>query len=105
LDNFRYKNPDPELTMRLNELIADGRAAIIGPIRQEFLSGIASPKQFRQRERSLSAFEDIPLETEHFIKAAEFANICRSQGIHGSTIDCNLFGGLFGKSRYFFHGQ
>ena len=35
----------------------------------------------------LSAFEDTPLNTEHFVKAAEFSNMCRNKGVQGSTID------------------
>jgi predicted nucleic acid-binding protein len=84
---LRRKIPHPELAKRLKDLIADGRVTIIGPIRQELLSGISDSKQFSQLERLLSAFDDTPLREEHFIKAAEFSNICRSKGIQGSTID------------------
>ncbi|MGB2864876.1 MAG: PIN domain-containing protein [Sedimentisphaerales bacterium] len=84
---LRRKNPDLELTEKLNDLINDGRVFIIGPIRQEILSGISSEKQFHKLKNILSAFEDIPLRTEHFEKAAEFCNICRKQGVQGSTID------------------
>ena len=84
---LRRKNPDLELIDKLNNLIDDGRISIIGPIRQEILSGIASARQFRELRKILSSFEDIPLETEHFEKAAEFSNICRRKGIQGSTTD------------------
>ena len=84
---LRRKNPDLELSEKLKDLINDGRVSIIGPIRQEILSGISSDRQFRQLKRILSSFEDIPLRTEHFEMAAEFSNICRSKGIQGSTID------------------
>ena len=84
---LRRKNPDLELIEKLNDLINDGRVSIIGPIRQEVLSGISSAKQFHQLKKILSSFEDIPLRTEHFEKAAEFCNICRKQDIQGSTID------------------
>lgn len=84
---LRRKNPDLELVEKLNDLINDGRVSIIGPIRQEILSGISSTKQFNKLKKIFSSFEDIPLRTEHFEKAAEFCNICRKQGIQGSTID------------------
>ena len=84
---LRHKDPDLELTNKLKDLISDGRVSIIGPIRQEILSGISSTKQFHKLKKTLSFFEDIPLKTEHFEKAAEFSNICRSKGIQGSTID------------------
>ena len=84
---LRHKNPNLELTKKMKDLINDGRVCIIGPIRQELLSGIPDIRQFNQLRELLSSFEDIPLKTEHFLKAAEFTNICRSKGIQGSTID------------------
>ena len=84
---LRHKSPNTELTKKLKDLIKDGRVAIIGLIRQELLSGISSVKQFNELKEVLSFFEDIPLKTEHFEKAAEFSNICRSKGIQCSTID------------------
>jgi predicted nucleic acid-binding protein len=84
---LRHKMPDPELTSKLQELISDTKVAIIGPIRQELLSGITKATQFNQLKEFLSAFEDIALKTEHFEKAAEFCNICRRNGVQGSTID------------------
>lgn len=84
---LRRKNPDSQLIEKLKNLINDGRVSIIGPIRQEILSGISSTKQFQELRKILSSLEDIPLDTEHFEKAAEFSNICRRKGIQGSTID------------------
>ena len=84
---LRRKNPNLELANKLKDLIKDARVVIIGPIRQELLSGISNSSQFNKIKNVLSSFEDLPLHTEHFIKAAEFNNICRSKGIQGSTID------------------
>lgn len=84
---LRHKNPDLRLTKKLKDFINDGRVAIIGPIRQELLSGIHNPNQFNHLKEILSSFEDIHLKTYHFVKAAEFSNICHSKGIQGSTID------------------
>ena len=84
---LRHKNPNKELEAKLKDLIHDGRVCIIGPIRQELLSGITSIKQFNALKKGLSAFEDIPLTAEHFEKAAEFNNLCRGKGVQGSTID------------------
>ncbi len=84
---LRRKNPNRELTNKLKDLIKDGRVSIVGPIRQELLSGISDVKQFKKLNESLSSFEDIPLKSEYFIKAAEFSNICRVKGIQGATTD------------------
>lgn len=84
---LRRKNPDQRHIDKLNDLVKDGRVSIIGPIRQEILSGIYNMEQFRKLKKILSSFEDIPLETRHFEKAAEFSNLCRKKGVQGSTID------------------
>ena len=84
---LRYRHPNETFAATLKDLVQDGNLAIIGPIRQELLSGISDPKQFHQLKEILSAFEDIPLVGVHFEKAAEFSNLCRKKGIQGSTID------------------
>lgn len=63
----------------------DGRLVIIGPIRQEMLSGISKESQFEILKKHLSSFEDVPLTSGHFIKAAEFSNVCMKKGIQGSN--------------------
>ena len=78
------KQPDAE---ELAELIREGRVVIIGPIRQELLSGVRDVKQFATLREQLRAFPDLALETEDFEQAAEFYNKCRAKGIQGSTID------------------
>jgi predicted nucleic acid-binding protein len=84
---LRHKTPDIEVIKKLTGLVQDNRAVLIGPIRQELLSGLPHPEQFARLKEVLDAFEDIPLEGPVFIKAAEFCNICRAHGIQGSTID------------------
>ena len=92
---LRHKNHNQELETKLTDLIRDGRVCIIGPIRQELLSGISNVKQFNKLKETLSAFSDIPLETEHFEKAAEFNNICRRKGVQGATIDFLICAGAY----------
>jgi predicted nucleic acid-binding protein len=84
---LRRRSPDPELSVKMKDLIETDRVAMIGPIRQELLSGISDSGQFKKLESSLSAFEDLALRTEHFEKAAEFSNVCRKAGVQGSSID------------------
>jgi predicted nucleic acid-binding protein len=84
---LRHKLPNADLSKKLQELIRNARVAIIGPIRQELLSGISQSKQFNELKEILSSFEDLPLNTEHYEKAAEFCNVCRRKGVQGSTID------------------
>lgn len=85
---LRRETPkDQGLVKELSDLIRDVRVQIIGPIRQELLSGIKSQKQFESLRLHLSAFPDIPLEAVDYEKAAEFFNICRKHGIQGSNTD------------------
>jgi len=84
---LRHKKPNTELAEKLKDLIKDGRVVMIGPIRQELLSGISEPSQFRKLKDNLSSFDDLPLLSDYFVKAAEFSNICRKKGVQGSTTD------------------
>jgi len=78
---------DHIVTKDLSELIRELRVQIIGPIRQELLSGIKSKNQFKELRLYLSAFPDLILEAADFERAAEFFNICRRNGIQGSNTD------------------
>ena len=71
----------------LKELIRDGRVIVIGPVRQEILSGIPDEAQFRKLKAKLRAFEDLGLTSEDYELAAEFYNACRKRGVQGSYID------------------
>jgi len=43
---LRYKASDPQITDNIKQLIEAGTVAMIGPIRQELLSGISDVSQF-----------------------------------------------------------
>jgi predicted nucleic acid-binding protein len=75
------------LTGELTNLIEEVRALIIGPIRQEILSGISNSSQYALLKKQLKAFDDVPITTEDYETAAEFHNICRQNGVQGSHID------------------
>ena len=86
----RKKNQNSEeqkLKKELIELIREVRATIIGPIRQELLSGVSTRDQYLSLKDKLSAFEDLPLITHDYEVAADFFNRCRHKGIQGSHID------------------
>jgi predicted nucleic acid-binding protein len=71
----------------LRQLVEESRVRIIGPIRQEILSGIRHRPQFEDLRSKLAAFPDIPLRTDHFEMAADFFNQCMKHGIQGSHTD------------------
>jgi predicted nucleic acid-binding protein len=78
------RNPEAE---ELRRLVAAHMVEIIGPIRQELLSGVRDQIQFDQLEAHLMAFADLPLLAEDYVTAAKFFNLCRSKGIQGSNTD------------------
>ncbi|MBF0408778.1 MAG: PIN domain-containing protein [Candidatus Riflebacteria bacterium] len=85
---FRRSNPlSSSIVDEITELIKDCRAGIIGPIRQEILSGYSDKNKFCILKEKLDAFPNIPIEAKDYIKAAEFNNACRVAGIQGSHID------------------
>ena len=79
--------PSHPTVAQLSDLIQDGRACMLGAIRQELLSGIKLATQFTALQASLRAFEDIALTQADYELAAEFFNRCRGQGIQGSNTD------------------
>ena len=85
---LRRKQPVSDAaTIELARLIDAGDALIAGPIRQDLLSGIASQAQFKLVRERLEAFQDIPIETADYERAALCFNQCRTQGIQGSNTD------------------
>lgn len=84
---LRRKAPDKDLAALIADLIREGRVVLIGPIRQELLSGVPDSAQFEVLRQTLDPFDEISLRTEHFIRAADFTDQCRRKGVQGSTID------------------
>jgi len=81
-------NPrEQRLTAALQELIRDGRAQLMGPVRQELLSGIRQGPSFRRLRDQLRAFDEPRMEVADYEEAAHINNRCRSRGIAGSAID------------------
>jgi predicted nucleic acid-binding protein len=71
----------------LKELIHDSRIAMLGPVRQELLSGVKTPKQFETLQQILSVFSDEPLRSQDYEQAAKNFNQCRQGGVQGSNTD------------------
>ncbi len=75
------------LTQALEELVRDGRAQLIGVVRQELLSGIRDQQRFEKLRNYLSAFDDPALGIGDYETAAAMHNRCRGRGVTGSAID------------------
>jgi predicted nucleic acid-binding protein len=72
------------------ELLVRGRAAIIGPVRQEVLSGIVSLTEFEELRQRLAVIGDLEITTSIFVQAAEFFNVCRRSGITPEAVDMTI---------------
>jgi predicted nucleic acid-binding protein len=73
--------------LELAELIREGRAAILGPVRQELLSGVPDQRQYATLRDYLRAFPDLALGSDDYEEAAAFFNRCRAKGVQGSNTD------------------
>ena len=85
---MRRKKHQPDKHVKLfHELVKEGRVVLIGPVRQEILSGIRERSQFHAIKEKLSAWVDLAIETADYERAAECFNACRSNGIQGTHTD------------------
>ncbi len=83
----RKSSIESDVSRELQDLILEHRVEIIGPIRQELLSGLREETQFDRLAEHLEPFPDITIETADHVTAAKFFNKCRSKGIQGSNTD------------------
>jgi predicted nucleic acid-binding protein len=79
-----------DLVRELGELIREGRAALVGPVRQEVLSGVREEPAFEQLRKRLHDFRAEPTTVEDFERAAYMFNVCRRKGVTGTPTDLLL---------------
>jgi predicted nucleic acid-binding protein len=78
---------DQQLLNELRQAIENRRTAILGPIRQEILSGIRDAAQFAKTASLLDPFLDEPIVPSDYIEAAKLFNLCRDHGIQYGPVD------------------
>jgi predicted nucleic acid-binding protein len=83
---LRRKQPGREAEI-LGDLLQDMQVAMVGPVRQELLSGIREKSAYNKLRHQLAALDDWPIATVDYETAAEFSNTCRRKGITGSPYD------------------
>jgi predicted nucleic acid-binding protein len=76
-----------KLKNALTELVREGRVLIIGPVRQELLSGIREESQFNRVRERLEPLQDLSIETSAYESAARMSNLCSSRGVANSSVD------------------
>jgi predicted nucleic acid-binding protein len=83
----RLTAAEKSVPWEVGELIKADDTVLIGPVRQELLTGIRDERHFETLRDYLSAFDDERLATEDYETAARWANDCRREGVSGSAID------------------
>jgi predicted nucleic acid-binding protein len=84
----QHLNPaEQSIVGELTQLVKEGRARIIGVVRQELLSGIRSAPQYEKLRADLRAFPDDEIRTADHESAAKASNNCRTKGIVVSLVD------------------
>ncbi|MDQ3461159.1 MAG: PIN domain-containing protein [Deinococcota bacterium] len=76
-----------EYVEQLEDLIVDGRVALLGAVRQEVLSGLRHAEQFERLKVSLRAFSNLELTVQDYELASEYFNLCRRNGVQGANTD------------------
>lgn len=75
------------LVAAFERLIRDGEVVLLGAVRQELLSGIASEPVWENLRVHLRAFPDLPVDEDVHEEASACANRCLRAGIASTTTD------------------
>ena len=86
-DKSRLSADDHRMITQLTEAIQYRRAAIIGPVRQEILSGIRNQAQFAKTEQTLDSFRDDEITGADYVEAARLYNFCQDYGVQCGPVD------------------
>ena len=88
--SFALRGPNSkqtEIVEKLTRLIDENQVRIIGPIRQELLSGYSCKRSYDKLRKKISYFPNEPILDFDYEAAGEYSNFCRSKGVLGSHID------------------
>jgi predicted nucleic acid-binding protein len=81
---------EQQIVALLSDAIHTDRAVLIGPIRQEILSGIKDPAKYEKLRHALTAYPDVPLTAVDYEEAARLFNVCRASGVQCGAVDILL---------------
>ncbi|HEY5913765.1 MAG TPA: PIN domain-containing protein [Verrucomicrobiae bacterium] len=68
-------------------LIRADAVELLGPVRQELLSGAQPQERFAQLKEYLRFYPNLPLDEEDDENAAHYYDLCRRQGVQGTATD------------------
>lgn len=84
---LRSKGQESRNVIALRRLIEESAVIMIGPIRQEILSGIREVARYEKMREIMRDFPSHKLDETLFELAASFFNLCRGKGVQGSHTD------------------
>lgn len=83
----KITDKDQEILNELYNILDMEKEILIGPVRQELLSGISDKNIFNDLKIKLSGFNNYEVQVSDHDLAAEYFNVCLSNGIQGSQTD------------------
>ena len=85
---LRRGSPAPApVAAALNHILTTEPVELLGLVRMELLSSIASEQFLASLKRELRKYPDIALEVADYEMAADFRTLCRRKGVQGSLAD------------------
>lgn len=83
----RNKSLEDPVSAELTRLIRADVVQLMGPIRQELLSGAAPAERFQELKRYLRFYPNLALDEEDDESAADYYNRLRKQGFQATATD------------------
>jgi len=83
----KIQNTDIGIVKKLYALLEIEQEILIGPVRQELLSGISDKNVFKNLITKLDGFNNYEIQLADHDLAAEYYNVCLKNGIQGSQTD------------------
>lgn len=85
---LRRKHAEKEpVAAALTRILSTQTVTLLGIVRMELLSGIASAQFLAALRKELRKYTDLPLEVPDYELAADFRTLCRRKGLPGSLAD------------------
>jgi len=83
----KTSDEDQDVITELYDILDTEEEILIGPVRQELLSGISNKTVFQDLMLKLNGFNNYEVQLADHDLAAEYYNICLGHGIQGSQTD------------------
>ena len=83
----KIADKDQVIVKELQNILELEEEVLIGPVRQELLSGISNKDVFNNLMIKLSGFNNYEVQLIDHDLAAEYFNVCLNRGIQGSQTD------------------